>query len=321
MSLANMAVLNSHLQEAIFDSLTQEVNAFNAQSNNAVRLIAKPFDGDFDITSMFSSIDASVATVDLYATNSAVSTTDLARYSRNVPKVAGRIGPIGLSRAHIDWLNMDTAAAIEALSAKYAKLILQKQLNNAIASCIGAVTSTGATGVYTSSSALSQTDINASHALFGDGSQNIVCSVMSGAAYHKLIAGNLANTPTLYQAGNVRVVDILGKMVIVTDAPALASTIGSPAVASFKVLSLVEGGVTVTDQVKTRVITVDSLGTEYSTTAQQVEWQYAIDVKGYDFNVTKKSPTDAELASSANWTLVSGSIKNSAAVVAHAKQA
>lgn len=321
MALSNMAVLNSYIQEATFETLTQMVDAFNQRSNNGLRLIAKPFDGDFDVISMFANIDSSVATVDLYGSNSSVGTTDLSRFSRNIPKVAGRIGPIGMSASELNWIGMDNARAVEALSRKYAELMLQKQLNNAIAAAIGAITSKGASGVYTTTSALDQADINASHALFGDASQKLVCSIMSGAAYHKLVAGNLVNTPTLYQAANVRVVDILGKVVIVTDAPALTSTMGSPAVASFKVLSLVEGGVTVKDTGMTRVVTVDTLGTEWSTTKQQVEWQYGIDVLGYDFDITKKSPTDAELAAAANWSLAVGSIKNSAGVVAFAHQA
>ena len=74
---------------------------------------------------------------------------------------------------------------------------------------------------------ISQAGLNSAHARFGDASQNLIAQVMQGTTWHKLVGQGLANPNNLFQAGNVRVVDILGKTSIVTDAPALAQA-GTP---------------------------------------------------------------------------------------------
>jgi len=57
--------------------------------------------------------------------------------------------------------------------------------------------------------------------------QASLLNVINGATYHKLIGQNLTNGAQLFVAQNVQVVDILGRPIIVTDAPALFAA-GTP---------------------------------------------------------------------------------------------
>jgi hypothetical protein len=141
-----------------------------------------------------------------------------------------------------------------------------------------------------------------------------VARVMNGTAYHKLIGLNLANAATLFKADNVLIVDILGKPVIVTDAPALYAT-GTPNL--LKVLSLASGGIVVSDGSDIITNADTSNGKERIETTFQADYTFGLGLKGYTWDQTNggKSPTDAELATGTNWDKTVTSIKHTAGVI------
>ena len=153
--------------------------------------------------------------------------------------------------------------------------------------------------------------MNGAHAKFGDHSGNLIAQVMSGASYHQLIAANLTNTAQLFQAQNVRVVDVLGKAIVVTDSPAFYLA-GVPNKAY--ALSLVESAAIVHDggDLVSNIETTNQK--ERIETTMQVDYTFGLGLKGYTWDETNggKSPTDAELATGSNWDLVATDIKHTA---------
>ena len=198
--------------------------------------------------------------------------------------------------------------------------MLKDQLNTAIAALVAAIEnqSTATYNGLTPSPDLgiSYATINQSHAKFGDASGNLVAEVMTGSVFHKLIGQNLANAAQLFNAGNVTVVDVLNKSVIVTDAPALYLT-ASP-VSKEKVLSLVDGAAVVFDGGDVISNIETSNGAERIVTTMQVDYTFGLGLKGYTWDETSggKSPTDAELATGSNWDKISTDIKHTAGVLA-----
>ena len=91
-----------------------------------------------------------------------------------------------------------------------------------------------------------------------------------------------------------------GKRVVVTDAPALRET-GTGADA--KVLSLVQGGVTVYDGSDLITNIETSNGNQRITTTMQADYAFGVAVKGFQWDTGNggKSPTDAEIATGSNW--------------------
>ncbi|WP_200814145.1 major capsid protein [Xaviernesmea oryzae] len=162
--------------------------------------------------------------------------------------------------------------------------------------------------------------VNDSHALFGDHSTLLVAQIMDGVTYHGFIGQNLVNSATLFQAGNVRVVDILGRTVVVTDAPALYSAaVTSPATpAKRRVLSLAANAAIVHDSRDIISNIETSNGKERIETTLQIDYTFGLGLKGYTWDETNggKSPTDAELATGTNWDKVASSIKHTAGVMA-----
>lgn len=321
MSLTQMQVFNEYIMPATIETLGQMVQKFNAASNGAIVLTTEGFDGDFFQESFFQAVHSAQRRVDRYASNGAASVTDLTELKRSMVKVAGGFGPIRYEPSQLSWLNRPTAKGIEAASRNFAEAMLKDQLNTAIACLVAAIENQSSAkydGIASDSPNLgiSYGLINKAHAKFGDASGNIVANVMTGSVFHKLIGQNLTNTAQLFQAGNVTVVDVLGKAVVVTDAPALLED-ASP-VDKEKVLGLVAGAAVVADggDVISNIETTN--GKLRIETTMQVDYTFGIGLKGYTWDTGNggKSPTDAELATGSNWDKVATDIKATAGVIA-----
>lgn len=321
MSLTQMKVFNEYVMPATIETLGQMVQKFNEASAGAIRLTTDGFDGDFLQESFFAAIHGAQRRVNRYGSNTSAGETDLTQLQHNTVKVAGGFGPIRFEPSQLTWLNKPTAEGIEVASRNFAEAMLQDQLNSAIAALVAAISNGGsATLVSDDTTGVTQSVINKSHALFGDRSGDLVAQIMTGAMYHKLIGDNLTNTPNLFQAQNVRVVDILGKAVIVTDAPALnIAQVAEPSTpARNAVLSLAQGAAVVFDGSDVISNIDTSNGKQRIETTMQVDYTFGLGLKGYSWDVANggKSPTDAALATGTNWDKVATDIKHTAGVIA-----
>ena len=81
------------------------------------------------------------------------------------------------------WLQRPTQEGIAAASEAFAKILMQDQLNSAIASAVAAIeNNASATNDVSASAGLTYNAINNAHAKFGDSSSLIVADVMDGVA-------------------------------------------------------------------------------------------------------------------------------------------
>lgn len=323
MSLSDMEVFNTYFMPATIETLAQMVEKFNAASNGAIRLTTDGFDGDFLQTSFYAGLSAARRRVDRYADNDPVSPVDLTQIKHSTVKIAGGFGPVRYEPSQMTWLRKPTAEGIEVASRFFAESLLQDQLNTSIAALTAAIGNQGATAtvdVSTGGSA-KQVDyvaVNSSHALFGDHSTQLVAQVMDGVQYHNFIGQNLANSQSLFQAGNVRVVDILGRPAIVTDAPALFTPAAGGDPATRRVLSLTSGAATVHDARDLISNISTSNGKQRIETTLQMDYSFGLGLRGYAWDEVNggKSPTDAEIATGTNWDMVMDSVKHTAGVMA-----
>ena len=320
MALSNMQVFDQYVMPATIVSLDQQIQAFNAASAGAITLSTEGMTGDFMRDSFFASLAAARRRVDRYAANGAASATQLAELQRSKVKIAGGFGPVVFEPSQLTWLRRPTQHGITAASVSFAELLVQDQLNSAIAALIAAIENTAAvvndvSAGTSGAGAMTYGAINGAHAKFGDASGQIVANVMTGSTAHKLVGDNLSNGERLFTAGNVNIIDILGKAVIITDAPALYEA-GTPNLS--KVLGLVRGAAEVegaSDVVSNIETTNGKLRIE---TSMQVDYSFTLGLKGYGWDETNggKSPTDAEIATGTNWDKVAQFDKMTAGVLA-----
>lgn len=318
MALNQMQVFNEYIMPATIEQLAQMIRKFNEASNGAIRLTTKGFTGDFLQESFFKSLSAAQRRVDRYGANSAAAATDLTQLKHSSVKIAGGIGPIAFEPSQMTWLQQPTGRGVAVASRSLAELMLKDQLNTAIGALAAAVGNRPeAVNDVSATKGLDYVAINGAHAKFGDNSGNLVAQVMSGAAYHKLIERNLTNAQQLFLAGTVQVVDLLGKAVIVTDAPALFTAAQSPAPAKFNVLSLADSAAVVSDggDVVSNVETRN--GNQRIVTTLQVDYSFGLGLKGYSWDEANggKSPDDAKLFTGTNWQMVASDIKQTAGVL------
>jgi hypothetical protein len=321
MTLSVMQVFNQYVMPATIETLDQMVNKFNAASNGAIVLTTQGFDGDFLQESFWQSIHSAQRRVDRYASNASASSTDLSQNKDSAVKVAGGFGPILFEPSQLTYIQKATAEAIEVISRNFAEAIVKDQLNTAVAALVAAIQNQSAAkydGLAVSPDlGISQITINRSHALFGDASGTLVAEVMTGSVYHKIIGQNLANNERLFVSNGVTIVDILGKAVVVTDAPALYESV-SPGADKEKVLSLASGAAVVFDGGDVISNVQTNNGKNRIETTFQADYTFGLKLKGYTWDTTNggKSPTDAELATGSNWDKTATSIKHTAGVIA-----
>jgi len=316
MSLSQMQVFDEYIMPATIETLAEMVDKFNGASAGAIRLTTEGFDGDFMQESFFASIHGAQRRVDRYAANGAAAATDLTQQKRDSVKIAGGFGPIRYEPSQMSWLNKPTAEGIEVASRNFAEALLKDQLYTAISALVAAIENNAAMVQDDSATAgLTYSTLNNAHAKFGDHSQSIIAQIMDGVAFHKFIGQNLANTNRLFTAGNVQVIDILGRPTIVTDCPALFAA-GTPD--KRKALGLVRDAAIVHDarDIISNIETTN--GNERIETTMQVDYSFGLGLKGYSWDSTNggKSPTDAELATGSNWDKVVTSYKPTAGVLA-----
>jgi hypothetical protein len=317
MATSDMVVFNQYFMPATIETLAQMVDKFNAASAGSIVLSTEGFDGDFIQESFFRSIHSAQRRVDRYASITTQSPTDLTQDVNVGVKVAGGFGPIRYEPAQLTWLRKPTAEGIEVASRNFAEALMRDQLNTSIAALVAAISNqASATNDITggTNAVVTYAAINDGHAKFGDRSNDIVANVMTGSMYHKLISQNLTNSTRLFQSAGVTVVDILGKAVVVTDAPALVES-GSPG--KDFVLGLTPNAAIVHDagDVVSNIETVN--GNTRIVTTMQVDYSFGLRLKGYKWDIANggKSPTDSELATGTNWDLAATDIKNTAGVV------
>ncbi|MGF6212337.1 major capsid protein [Comamonas sp. 4034] len=315
MALSDMKVFNEYLKAATIETLAQDVAKFNAASAGSIQLTTQGIDGDFLQESFWAGIHSAQRRVDRYAANGAQSATPLSQKQYDTVKIAGGFGPILWEPGQLSWVQKSPEEALEVISRNLSEAIMADQLNTAIAALVAAIANqAGATNDVSATAGVTYSAINTAHAKFGDASARIIAQVMTGAMYHRLIGQNLANAEKLFTFSGVTIVDILGKAVIVTDAPALF-TAGTPD--KVKVLSLVSGAGVVSDGSDLITNIQTNNGKNRIETTMQADYTFGLSLKGYTWDTANggKSPTDVELATGSNWDLVANSIKASAGVI------
>ena len=311
MALANMQVYDTEIYTTTIELLGQKLDAFNAASAGAIVLNTNAWRGNYTKESFFQSLAGAQRRVDRNAANGAQAATNLAQGEFVGVKVAGGFGPITFEPAQMSWLLESPESAIMAIAEGFSDALLADQLNTVVGCAVAAVENIAALVNDVSASAgLTQQALNAGHFKFGDMQGMLVADVMHSSGNEKLIDNALANGEQLFVSSNVTVVSILGKVMVVSDIPALYVA-GTPN--KTKVLSIVAGGAIVenSSDIITNMDTTN--GKERIETTWQADYTFGVKLKGYAWDVANggASPEDAELFTGTNWDIAVASNKHS----------
>lgn len=315
MALVDMKVFSSWVQSAARATLAQRVDVFNAASNGAIQLTAQGFSGDYLQVATWKSLQAAQRRVDRYAANSNATATPLAQDQHTTVKIAGGFGPVLFEPGQLTWIEKDVDEAVTVISGELADAILLDQLNTAIAALVAAIgNNPAAVNDVSATAGVTYAAVNGGHGKFGDASGQLVAQIMTGQVAHQLIGQNLVNAAHLFTSANVNVLNILGKPVVVTDAPALYEA-GTPN--KQKVLSLAAGAAIISDGADL-IVNIDTRnGKERIESTMQADYTFGLNLRGYSWDEANggKSPLDAELRTGSNWDRVGATVKATAGVM------
>lgn len=316
MTLANMNVYDDEIYTTTIELLGQKLDAFNAGSGGTIVLSSNAWRGNYTKESFFQSLAGAQRRTDRNAANGAQASTNLSQGEVVGVKVAGGFGPVLFEPSQLTWLQESPAAAIMAISEGFSDALLADQLNTAVGAAVAAVENQAAlVNDVSATVGLSQDALNGSHAKFSDQSAMLRADIMNGAAHHNLIAKGLANGERLFESSNVTIVSILGKIIVVSDIPALYLA-GAPN--KYKVLSVVTGGVIV-DNASDIITNMETTnGKERIETTWQADYSFGIKLKGYAWDIANggASPIDSELFTGTNWDLAMTDVKHTLGTLA-----
>lgn len=295
------------------ETIGQEVEKFNAQSNGVLQLVPKPFEGDFDIEASFKLLSGLVRRRDVENGQNKIDSTRLSQHKKVAVKIAAGTPEILWENAQYAWVKQNPQTASVVIGEQLAKAILADMLNAGIKAGVAAIKSNTKAVEDATTKPIDFATLTKGASRFGDRSSSISAWVMHSGALSQLHLNALANSERLFTYDSVNVLrDPFGRVLIVTDSPDLLHE-----TTKFNTLGLTEGGIIVSTQNDFNSVIVPKTGQENITNAYQAEWSYATSVKGYSWKTTAggNNPNAGALATPTNWEQIATDTKDTAGVL------
>lgn len=314
----DLVKFNKQVWTMATETLGQDVEKFNAQSNGVITLSAKPFEGDFDIEASFRLMGGLVRHRDVNNGTKNIDSTRLAQHKRAGVKIAAGTPEILWEQAQYAWVQKDQAAAAVVIGEQLAKSMMADMLNTAIKG--GAAAIKGNTKAFENGAkaVIDFSVLTKAASRFGDRSSSIAAWVMHSGALTQLQLNALGNNERLFSFDTVNVLrDPYGRLFIVTDSPDLM--VDETGI-KYNTLGLTAGGIAIGTQNDFNSVIVPKTGSENIVQAYQAEWSYGLQVKGYGWKESAgANPNSQALATSTNWEQVATDIKDTAGVLIQTK--
>ncbi len=302
-------VIPQIFQNVYTEKLGQMTDAFNAASYGAIRLTSEKSLGDYEQETFFKAL-ASADVIKHRDPNADVALTplDLEQGELFNTKLNRTYGPVRKSLDSFKKIGESSETFSVKIGEMVAQAVMEDQLNTAIHGLMGSISSEASMVLGDGTTDVEYINISELMGLYGDQLGSIKLLVMHSTTYFTLMGTaigeklwNVAGS-TINSGAN----PTLGIPTLVTDSPALDMTAGKG------VLALTDGAITVVDSEQTDVDIQKILGNSNMMWLYQGESAFNLRVKGYSYDNTIISPTNAQLADSTNWSLVANDLKFSA---------
>ena len=313
---SDFQIYDDQFQTGATETLQQETEIFNANSNGAIVLNTKDIIGHYERMAFFGAISGLASRRDI---TSVAAATDIAvTQGENVSvKLNRKIGPIAQTMDALRKIASDERELSFLIGQQAGKAIAVDYVDTALAACRSAVHNVAALLYdHTATGVLNHMALVNGMAKFGDASSRIRAFVMHSKSWFDLM-GN-AVSDNVFQVGGVTIVTgsspTFNRPVIITDSPSLITT-GSPNV--YHVLGLVEGAVLIEESEGREMVADQVTGLENLVIRMQGEYAYNLSLKGFTWDVTNGgiNPAAAAVATATNWDQTAASIKDCAGIV------
>ena len=232
-------------------------------------------------------------------------------------KLNRKIGPVNQTRDSFRKIQAGkTDEELSFIIGQQAAVGMQiDMLNSALYGAAGSLLSNAASHNTPTAATIKTVDLVNGLALFGDAGDRVKVWVMHSKAYYDLVKEQI--TANIYGVSNFAVAQgspvTLNRPVLVTDSSALVVT-GTPN--TYLTLGLTDAGLIVENSEAEEMIFQDVTGNENLSVRMQGEFAYNLGVKGFKWVIgSGTNPTNAALATTANWAANRASVKDFAGFV------
>lgn len=307
---SDLVVYNEQFQGGFIETLQQNVNAFNAAANGAIRLSTKELMGHYEREAFWDQI-ATVTRRDISADSTAIAATKLTQDEFIGVKVNRRNGPYETNVDAFRKIARDPGEFSFVLGQQTAVAMPQDMLNRTLAALEGKLDATAALEHDATDGTIATTDLAYGLAKMGDAASRVRLIVMHSKAFFDLVIQQLGSTASVFASdafgGQVYAGSpvTLGKPVLVTDSASLVETNGvNSSTDAYSTLLLTEGAATIDiSEQPTAVLEGPLTGAENLFMRWQSEYAFNLKLKGCAWNTgTGINPTDVAIATGSNWT-------------------
>lgn len=309
----DLVKFNKQVYTSMTATIDQNLEAFNAASNNALVLAPSSSNmGDFALEASFKTIAGLVRRRNVNNGSGVVTATNLQQLKKASVKVAAGTPPIVFEPGQYRWVLESPAKAAVIIGEQLAKATLQDELNCAVSALVAAMLGNTAVVNDIGAKTANIAELTNTAAKFGDRLGSIAAWVVHSKVMNDIWQDTLKNSTQLFRFGDVAIMeDQFGRKFIMSDIPALASE------SAYYSLGLVPQAALVEPNNDFDAVIVDTTGKENIQRTYQAEWSYNLGLYGYSWDVTAggSSPTDTALGTSANWQQIAQSLKDTAGVL------
>ena len=302
----------------MFESIVQNINAFNGASQNALRLVNENVKGHYEYESFIQFLDV-VSRRDISSV-SAATDLKLAQEEFISVKLNRTLGPVAQTLDAWKKIDEDPEVMSFILGQKAAEQKTKDYLHAlllALEASLDAQSDLEYDATGESTKTLTHAHLVSGMSKMGDQGQRIVAWVMHSKPYWDLVGQALSDkitnvADTVIYGGSP---GTLGRPVIVTDDAALKDDNGS-ATDTYNVLGLVAGAGTVKETEPDNVAFELVTGLDNLVYRWQGEYAFNVGVKGCQWDTSNGgvNPTDADLGTATNWDKVANDVKDMAGV-------
>lgn len=321
--LTDFTIYDLEYYTGLTEVLLQNANVFNAASRNAIRIIPQMVRGHYEKTTFMKNISNLITRRD---TTSVATVTDkaLEQGEHVAVKVNRKIGPVANTKDSFRKIAETPQELSTILGEQAGAAIAVDYVNTAIRCAVAACKSNADVVKNYATSTITHKKLLETMALFGDRASRIVCWIMHSRIYFDLVGQ--AITDKILNIADVAVAEgttpTLGKPTIISDSDSLISLNepSSAAADTYHVIGLTEDAVQLKESEERDAVLDPITGLENLVLRWQGEYAFNIGLKGYAYQTTAGSnPTDATLASSANWAKIVTDNKDTLGVMLNVK--
>lgn len=330
----NLELFTRRAHTAYAESLGYNVNLFNEASDGAIIIGTErsgQMAGGFSEETFFAYVEGLVRRRDP-AGNAPLTLKQLTNKKDNAIRLAFTTEQLDLSEHWWDWIGRDNALAAATFGKMLSEQTLQGYINRAVSILKATVGSNPLTYRDAAGNAdplkqkISYANLVLTADLMGDRADSLNTWIMPRSSRTAMLLDNMKNATSLFSFGTVNVMrDVEGRRIITSDDPALRDVDQAESEVYNWAFGLRRGAVIIRELGDFEDLTERTGGTENIKKTYQAQWSALVNTMGYKYNISTlqdsvyASPSDAAIATPANWTQVTNNHKDTAGVALRVK--